>query len=59
MGWKQEAAVAAEKAIQRPLLTLEDDDIPELDILELTTYYISTFAVSQTTYGRRLQIGLH
>lgn len=34
MGWKQEAAVAAEKAIQRPLLTLEDDDIPELDILE-------------------------
>ncbi|PBK75255.1 hypothetical protein ARMSODRAFT_951356 [Armillaria solidipes] len=34
MGWKQEAAVAAEKAIERPLLTLEDDDIPELDILE-------------------------
>ncbi|KAK0221474.1 hypothetical protein IW262DRAFT_1374055 [Armillaria fumosa] len=34
MGWRQEAAVAAEKAIKRPLLTLEDDDIPELDILE-------------------------
>ncbi|KAK0504375.1 hypothetical protein EDD18DRAFT_1133345 [Armillaria luteobubalina] len=34
MGWKQEAAVAAEKVIERRLLTLEDDDIPELDILE-------------------------
>lgn len=34
MGWKQEAAAAAETAIQRPLLSLEDDDIPELDILE-------------------------
>ncbi|KAK0462049.1 uncharacterized protein EV420DRAFT_1528489 [Desarmillaria tabescens] len=33
MGWKQEAAAAAQTAIQRPLLTPEDDDILELDIL--------------------------
>ncbi|KAK0462050.1 uncharacterized protein EV420DRAFT_1528492 [Desarmillaria tabescens] len=34
MGWKDEAKAAANRVLKRPLLTNDDDDIPELDLLQ-------------------------